>query len=243
MTEDEQRVCDEATKLARGYKKTVCKELTDPAVFPAEKNPVSVFMAGSPGAGKTESSLELVAQFESAHGGARILRIDPDELRSNFPAYDGKNSWLFQRAVSMMVDRMLDIALDQQQSFILDGTLSDYDRAEANVERSLKRKRTVQILYVYLDPLMAWEFVQARETMEGRRIPIDRFVHQYFAARDVVNKLKTAFGPKIWVDLLLKPTDDTPRLYKAGIDQIDYHVPEKYDRKQLEQALNSQPAL
>lgn len=237
MTADEQRIYDEAIDLARQYKKTICKELTDVTIFPAEKHPVSVFMAGSPGAGKTESSLELVAEFESKHDGARILRIDPDELRCKFPAYDGKNSWLFQRAVSMMVDRMLDIALDQQQSFILDGTLSDYERAEANVKRSLKRGRTVQILYVYLDPLMAWEFVQAREAEEGRRIPVDRFIHQYFAARDVVNRLKAEFGPKIAVDLLLKPTDDTPKLYKAGIDQIDYHVREKYDRKQLEAAL------
>ncbi len=54
------------------------------------------------------------------------------------------------------------------------------------------------------------------EVVEGRRInPLD-FVTQYFAARDVVNRLKTKFGPNVRVDLLLKNTDNSHRLYKAG---------------------------
>ena len=56
---------------------------------------------------------------------------------------------------------MIDLVLAQGQSFILDGTLSDYGRAKRNIERSLKRRRAVAILYVYQSPLLAWEFVQA----------------------------------------------------------------------------------
>jgi hypothetical protein len=56
-------------------------------------------------------------------------------------------------------------------------------------------------------------------------------------ARGVVNALKREFGPKIGVDLLLKPNDTMAKLYRAGIDQIDNHVPEKYDRSDLEQLL------
>jgi UDP-N-acetylglucosamine kinase len=55
----------------------------------------------------------------------------------------------------------------------------------------------------------------------------------------VVNALKTEFATDIMVDLLVKPNDGVDRLYKAGIDQIDNHVKEKYDRAGLEKVLNA----
>jgi predicted ABC-type ATPase len=220
-TPDELRIQEEALAYARANKKAIAKRVTDPIRFVAEENPVSVFMAGSPGAGKTEASLELLKTF----GDMPVMRIDPDELRGEFPGYTGGNAWLFQRAVSVLVDRIHDIALEQGQSFLLDGTLSNYDVARKNIERSLKRERAVQILYVYQDPRLAWEFVCARETAEGRRIESEHFIDQYFAARQVVNRLKTDFGRRIKVDLLLKNIDNSQRMYRAGVDQIDNHIP------------------
>jgi len=49
-----------------------------------------------------------------------------------------------------------------------------------------------------------------------------------FAAWDVVNPLKTRLGSNVRVDLLLENTDNSHGLYKAGVDQIDNHIPEKY---------------
>jgi len=232
-TEREERIEQEAMEYARAQKKTIARRLTDPSKFLPERNPVSVFMAGSPGAGKTEASIELLKETE----GSVVIRIDPDELRSEFPGYNGSNAWLFQKAVSILVDRIHDVVLDQSQSFLLDGTLSHYDVARQNVERSLKKKRSVQILYVYQEPRLAWEFVQAREAQEGRRIRPETFVDQYFEAREVVNRLKLEFGKKISVDLLLKNNDNSSRLYQAGIDQIDHHIPEKYSRADVEQMI------
>jgi predicted ABC-type ATPase len=227
---------DEALRLsavafAKANRRAIAREVADKSVYPGESEPVSVFMAGSPGAGKTEASKELIAEK------GNVLRIDPDDLRCRVPSYTGNNSHLFQGAVSILVEKILDVALEQRQSFLLDGTLSDLPKARDNISRCLKRGRTVQILYVYQDPLLAWEFVQARELEEGRSIPVDRFVAQYFAARDVVNQLKVEFESKIKVDLLSKPNDSTQRLYKAGIDRIDNHVPEKYDGEQLHHLL------
>jgi len=62
-------------------------------------------------------------------------------------------------------------------------------------------------------------------------------VYLVIAARDVVNRLKTKFGSNVRVDLLPKNTDNSPRLYKAGVDQIDNHIPEKYKRTDLEKLL------
>ena len=233
LSAEDIRVESEALEFARKNKKRIAKRLTDPAIFVPEENPVSVFMAGSPGAGKTEASLALLQKL----GDGAIIRIDPDELRSEFASYDGGNAWLFQKAVSVLVDRIHDVALDQKQSFLLDGTLSNFDRAQKNISRSLKKERAVQILYVYQEPMLAWEFVQKREAAEGRRIRPEHFIEQYFGARQVVNRLKTEFGKQISIDLLLKNNDNSQRLYKAGIDQIDHHVPEKYGIAEVEQML------
>ena len=230
LTPEQQAISDAAVEFARTNKKRIAKEMTDTSIFLPEEHPVSVFMAGSPGAGKTESSKILVRELESRRPDGRILRIDPDDFRAHCPGYDGHNSVLFQGAVSIIVDKILDLAHSQRQSFLLDGTLAHYDRARANIERCLKKDRTVQILYVYQDPLLAWQFVRARESEEGRCIPVASFVDQYFAAREVVNRLKRELGPAIKVDLLLKPHDDSARVYQAGIEQIDYHVPETYDQ-------------
>lgn len=229
MTEEEKKIEDAAWEYAKANKKEIAKRHTDPNIFKPDSDPVSVFMAGSPGAGKTESSIELLGKFDSP-----IIRIDADALREELPGYGGSNAWLFQRGASVLVDRIHDMALDQGQSFLLDGTFSNYDRAKKNVERSVKRKRTVQILYVYQEPHLAWKFVQARESSEGRRIPPERFVEQYFEARDVVNRIKREFGPDVRLDLLLKNIDNSTRTYHAGVDQIDSHVPEKYSRADVE---------
>ncbi|TWD49517.1 zeta toxin [Pseudomonas sp. SJZ131] len=233
MTPGEIKVSAQAVSFARANKKTIGTRRTNQAIYPPEEAPVSVFMAGSPGAGKTEASIALLNLFADT----KILRIDPDELRNEFSEYTGANSWLFQGGVSILVEKILDFALDQRQSFLLDGTFSNIDVARKNVERSLKKGRFVQILYVYQNPQLAWGFVKAREEAEGRRIRKAHFIDQYFAARDVVNALKLEYGSDIHVDLLLKHIDNSGRLYKAGVDKIDYHIPERHTRADLEATL------
>ena len=236
LTKQELAIEEEALTFAKKNKSVITKRLTDKAIYLPEQEPVSVFMAGSPGAGKTEASLELLNDLASE---IKILRIDPDELRHEFPQYSGDNSYLFQKAVSVLVDRTHDLALDQKQSFLLDGTLSNYERAVKNIERSLKRNRLVQILYVYQDPLLAWQFVKAREAIEGRRILPNHFIEHYFSARDTVNRLKEFFGKRVQVDLLLKDINNGNRSYKANIDRIDNHIPEKYTAAALERELEN----
>lgn len=233
LTEADAQLEQEALDFARANKKVIARRLTDRAVFAPDAGPVSVFMAGSPGAGKTEASIELIAKFPDS----RIVRIDPDELRCEFSGYTGANAWLFQKAVSVLVDRIHDQVLEQKQSFLLDGTLSHYELAKKNIERSLKRGRTVQLLYVYQEPMLAWAFVQQREVSEGRRIRPEHFVEQYFAARDVVNGLKAAFGKAIRVDLLMKNNDNSQRFYRAGVDRVDSHIPECITKAELESRL------
>ncbi len=231
ITSEEAATRDRAKIFARKNGKNVSVELTDVENYPSDPNPVSVFMAGSPGAGKTEASKALLENVEKK--GTRTVRIDPDELRERFEEYSGDNAWLFQPATSILVDKIHDRVLKNEQNFLLDGTLSNYDIAKKNIERSLKRGRFVQILYVYQDPSMAWEFVKAREELDGRRILPEHFIEQYFAARKVVNQLKEDFDKDIVVTLLLKNLDGSDKVYKANVDKIDNHIPEKYSEKDL----------
>lgn len=225
----EELIWAEAIAYARSNKKAIAKRHANKDLYPSEEEPVSVFMAGSPGAGKTEASIALLNLFTDTS----ILRIDPDELRSEFSGYTGGNAWLYQGAVSILVEKILDHALTHRQSFLLDGTFSNLDVARKNIDRSLRKGRFVQILYVYQHPLLAWSFVRAREAAEGRRIRPEHFVDQYFAARDVVNTLKLEYGGDVHVDLLLKHIDNSGRLYKSGVDKIDYHIPERHTRAEL----------
>ncbi|HEY9037266.1 MAG TPA: zeta toxin family protein [Pseudomonadales bacterium] len=235
MTEQEEEIQKEAVRYAKSHRRQIAKELADPEKFPPEENPVSVFMAGSPGAGKTEASIELLERLD----GPPIIRIDPDELRERFPDYTGRNAWLFQGGVSILVEKIHDLALSQSQSFLLDGTLSNYAKAKENINRSLSKGRFVNILYVYQEPLQAWAFVQARERAEGRRIKKEHFIEQYFAARETVNRLKRKYGKDVHVDLLMKNNDNSHRWGRVGVDQIDNHIPEAYSRLDLERMLDS----
>jgi UDP-N-acetylglucosamine kinase len=234
MDVDDQRIADEAVAFAKANRKEIVRRLTDPSIFPPEDFPVSIFMAGSPGAGKTEASLEFLARFETAS-----VRIDPDLLRAEFPFYTGGNSYLFQRAVSVLVDRLHDEALKQNQTFLLDGTSANFDIVAGNIRRSLRRKRFVLMLYVYQDPILAWAFVTARERVEGRNIPLHGFVRQYFGARDVVNRLKAEFGHAVTVDILIKNEHGVTRVYKENVRRVDDHIPEKYDQSSLTRMLNA----
>lgn len=231
LNPQETEIRDRAIAFAKKNGKRVAKDFTDIDVYKPDPNPVSVFMAGSPGAGKTEASKALIAQVEDPE--CPTVRIDPDELRELFDEYAGENSWLFQLAVSILVDKIHDLVLKNRQNFLLDGTLTKLDKARENIERSLKKGRFVQILYVYQEPRLAWEFVSAREKIEGRNIKPADFVDQYFAARQVVNTLKGEFGKEIQVDLILKNSDNSTKVYKANIDKIDNHVPEKYTVEQV----------
>lgn len=233
MKDDEIKAA--AEQWARKNKKPFAKSLTNIDRYPGEESPVSVFMAGSPGAGKTETSKALSARLNDG-----FLRIDPDDFRSSIPGYNGANSWLFQGAVSILLGRVLDCVFAQKQSFLLDGTLSNLQQAIQNVERSLRKDRSVLILYVYQEPEQAWAFVKAREALEGRKIPADRFVEQFFAAHNVVNELKVKFGSSIAIDVILKDIDGKVRRYMGNVSDLKVAVPLIYSPAQIRQFVGSE---
>lgn len=244
MASDEEIQAD-ALAFARRNRQRIARERTDRERYAPETRPVSIFMAGSPGAGKTEISKEYVAVLdelreEGFDGLGNILRIDPDDLREELPGYTGGNSWLFQRAVSLLVERIHDLMLKQRQSFILDGTLASLDVARKNIERSLRKDRDVQIFFVYQHPSLAWQFVCSREEVEGRNIPLDGFIRQFLDVQDVLRWIKQEYGDQVMLDMIIKDNDGTNQYWESDIDSIDDYLPERYTREQLESLLVSE---
>ena len=241
MTPDEQKIYDAAMAFARENKNRLGKLLTDKSKYPPDQKPVSVFMAGSPGAGKTEYSRSLIdiSEENESHD---VLRIDSDEIRKHIPGYIGTNSNLFQGAVSIIVDRMHDLALHNKQSFVFDGTFSNYERAKKNVVRSLEKRRLVVIFYVYQKPEVAWQFTLAREKEEGRNIPKSALIEQYFGALDTVMRLRKEYNNQEVMIYLVKKNFQNPAVHeviatKQGGETIDHYLPKDYNKNYLEQIL------
>jgi len=238
MTPDEVAMEQSAFEFARAHRAALARKVADTNIFVSEDFPITVFMAGSPGAGKTEISKALVEIIQSAGDavqGQRVLRIDPDEFRSLIPGYTGNNSYLFHRAVTKILEKVLDRAFEKRMSFILDGTLANINVAKRNIDRVLGNRWVAQIMYVYQRPELAWQFVKAREITEGRNIPMDEFVRQYLAARRNIIDIRRSYGENLIVNLLIKNTDgmDGEYIGDATVDQIDDLIPETYDHPKL----------
>ncbi|MCS0307814.1 zeta toxin family protein [Vibrio diabolicus] len=80
------------------------------------------------------------------------------------------------------------------------------------IQRYLDRGRGVLIIFVHQRPELAWEFVNAREKVEGRKILPEYFFKRFFGSQSVMESLKDKFGRKIQVDLLMKDNDGSTRV-------------------------------
>jgi len=237
MTDEEIRTT--AIAFAKHNKESIAKGLTDPLKFLPSKLPVSVFMAGSPGAGKTEFSKNLIVILEKDEE-RRVIRIDADEIRPLMPGYTGHNSHLFQGAVSLVVEKIHDLALHKGQNFILDSTLFNHDKAADNVRRSIGKNRIVFIFFLYQDPKVAWRFTEIREQKEGRNIPKAAFIEQFLGSRETVSRLRKEFNEEVIIILVKKnfetnTVDDLLEI-KPGAT-IDDCFKISYNKEELESIL------
>ena len=230
---ENQEVIDCADKWVRAHKKEFVEEITKN--FSPEQSPASIFMAGSPGAGKTEVSKSVLKNVSNT------LRIDADELRDCFKecGYTGDNSHLFQKAATRLVHEMHDFALKKKISFLLDGTFSNETIARQNIQRSLKRGRSVYIIFVYQSPHIAWNFVQKREKVEGRRVRAQDFSDKFCASQIVVNKIKAEFADEIVLLLHHKDIDTKRMVFRKVTRSLDEHIPEKHTAEQLLQQIQT----
>jgi hypothetical protein len=126
--------------------------------------------------------------------------------------------------------------LKQRLNVVVDGTFA-HKQALPNIRHSISHKRTTEILFVYQDPVSAWEFTKKREVVEGRKITKERFVSAYFESQlNVLNAIEE-FGTKISLNLLIKDYRTGFEELRLDIKQLDPYLKRKYSKGELEEIL------
>lgn len=208
---------EDAVRWARENKTKIVRGFVSNAV-PAT-SPSAIFMAGLPGAGKTELARELVAAMSS-----RVPLLDMDELAQMIPGYKAEQADDFRAGATILLERILDELLGKKCDFILDGTFGG-SKALGNVDRALKRGYAVKVVYVRQEPELAWAFTKAREKIEYRAISMDGFIETYERIYRNLHKLLENSG-NVFIDVVLKRKDNSVGMYyggvsKGAIDELD----------------------
>lgn len=212
----------------KSHERELINKFAHQGLYIPDSQPVSLFMAGSPGAGKTETSKRLIETFRS-----KPVRIDADEIREFVPTYNASQAYLFQRAATKGVHILFDYAIGNNLSFVLDGTFA-YTGALQNVERSLEHNRKVVIYYVYQPPHRAWEMVLAREAIEQRHVSKEVFIRSFVQARNNINTVKEKFGAAVQLNLIIKDLDAEKEKVELDILSVDQYLPRAYTEDELD---------
>ena len=228
MNDEELKLSEEAFQWIKTNHKKVIQKFADATEHVADELPTTLFMAGSPGAGKTEISKRLIPRFKQ-----KPIRIDADEIRTICPGYAGSNAHVFQNAATKGVHILYDYALKNNINAILDGTFA-YNGALQNIKRSLDHSRKVEIFFVYQDPLQAWNFTKKREALEQRKVSKEVFIDSFFKARENVNKAKEIFGSNIELNLIIKDFEKDLEQLEINIENIDRYIKKSYTKNELE---------
>lgn len=233
MNVEELRLEAEAFTFIKKNKDFLISTYASPATHVAVGRPISLFMAGSPGAGKTEVSKSLTRKFESMP-----VRIDADEIRSECPGYQGNIAHVFQKAANKGVNILYDHVLHHRLNCILDGTFA-YAGAIENIRRSIEHGRIVEVWFVYQDPRKAWEFTKVREATESRHVSKDVFIRAFCESRLNAKAVKSEFGPTIDLNLLVKDYENGREEFKLNInaEDLDRHIGRSYTEGELNKML------
>jgi glutaredoxin-related protein len=237
MTKDEEKISSEATKYVLENKKKIVSHFADLDTFPSFDAAFTIFMAGSPGAAKTEFSKKYIKAIYELYPDIKVVRLDADEIRSLIPQYTGSNSYLIQSAAIKGVEKIFDFCQKHKQNVIVDGTFASYPVSRKDVIRAVSRKRSVDIFYLYQDPIIAWEFTKKREILEGRNVSRDVFINAYFFAKENVNKIKKELGDKITLTVILMDRNNNSFKSYFNVALVDNYIKIPYNKQELEKIL------
>ncbi|MFC1623287.1 zeta toxin family protein [Patescibacteria group bacterium] len=225
-------ISGEAREYIKKTKNNLIEKIAGRDEYKAQGIPVSFFMAGSPGAGKTEFSRSIIEVL-----GMPMVRIDADEIREDIPGYDGGNAELFQSACIKGVEILYDHVNKKKLNAIVDGTFASYEVAHKNIKRALDKNRKVAIFYIYQKPEDAWRFTVSREKEDRRHITKDIFINAFFKARENVNKIKEDFGKDVSIFFIEKNFNHGIEKFEINVDDIDKFIKIKYTPQMLEKLL------
>lgn len=193
----------------------------------ADENPTAVFIAGIPGAGKTEFLDHLIGDLET------VVRIDLDEIVKMFDGYTPERYYDYRGAANIIVDETMIHCRRNRIDFALDGTFAS-PRAVDNVRHALKR-HTVMLFYVWKDPVLAWQHTKDRELIMKRGIDRDGFIAAHSRIPRNLNTVRhmIANNNKAIVSAIIKDLRDNTFTMTEDSVEIDKLLDLRYTEEEL----------
>lgn len=219
------------TEWTKNHQKEIVDRIISDAGLCPENEPMAIFMAGLPGAGKTELSNGFIKEMRT-----KPIRIDMDELATYIKGYQPEKADLFRASATRILNNLFDKTIKKHLPFIMDGTFGS-KMALTNVERVLKRGYIVQIAYAFQDPKLAWQFTKAREKVEHRAIKEDGFIETYYKTISNLHELARRDYENVTIDIFIKNEDNTvgQRIENVRENQIDDILKVVYNKDKLKE--------
>lgn len=211
---------------ARQNKKSlIAKVVTSHAAKPQDM-PIAIFMAGIPGAGKTEFIKRLFGPSADA------VIIDLDEIVKLFPGYSPDKYYLYRSAGFIILDECVTYCRKKKLNFILDGTFG-YTKALENIKHALKRHDVV-IMYVWKDPSQAWQHTKDRELIEKRKIDRKGFIHSCANVPDNLKKVRERYGENLPIVAFKRNESNDDYTITRDPREVDKIINIRYTEEELE---------
>lgn len=217
------------TTWAKEHKKNLVTKIIGNIQPPSDLKPVAVFLAGIPGAGKTEFIRRLLGDNPT------VVKIDLDEIVKLFPNYNSKYYYKYRTAANIIVDECVIYCRKHSLNFILDGTFG-YGKAVENIKSALKRHDVV-IIYIWKDPIQAWQLTKDRELVTNRAIDRDGFIRSYDNVPHNLINIRKTFGNQVPIVTFKKNDTDDNFQVTQDTKIIDDLLQKRYTKDQLERLI------
>jgi len=193
---------------------------------------IAIFMAGIPGAGKTEfvRNLKVVKDKE-------MIVIEHDQLVEHIDGYQAECYYTFRKAGSVLVTKLFDECLRHFYPFIFDGTLS-HDTGFKNIEKCLKRGYEVIVIYIHQDVESAWKLTQDRELIKKRAIERSGFVQTCQKIHTNLRKIFATFSSHDQFAFWVIEKNGAPGLENSQMVVYDHSIETDHEsRSKVEELL------
>lgn len=219
---------DDAKAWVKLHKREFIERLISDAGAEEQDKPSAFFMAGLPGAGKTEFSKNFIKETR-----LNLVRIDMDEIASGIEGYTPEKADNFRFPATILMNEIFSYIIHHRFHFIMDGTFGS-PNAFKNLERVAKRGYEIKVFFIYQDPKLAWQFTVARGKIEHRAISFDGFITAYYKTLTNIKTLGEKF-PDVSMDLVVKTEKNTVGGIYENINpqKIDDYIKIKYNEDEL----------
>ena len=135
-----------------------------------KKGKIAFFMAGIPGAGKTEFTERTIREASP-----ELISVEHDKLVEYIDGYTPETYYNYRKAGSILVTRVFSECIKNSYAFVFDGTLS-HQNGMRNIKKCLANDYSVIVVYLVQSAAKAWELTQAREIVKKRAIEKEGFI-------------------------------------------------------------------